>query len=148
ISRNVDEGQTVAASFNTPRLFVIANDLAKMQIEAAVSEADVGGVTEGQRVSFSVEAFSNRKFYGQVQQVRYAPITNQSVVTYTAVVEVSNPDFKLRPGMTATAKIVTGQRSGALRIPNVALRFRPPPTMTVQTPTNKPAASGTNAAPV
>src|SRR5207245_1450680 len=86
--------------------------------------------------------------YGQVQQVRYAPITNQSVVTYTAVVEVSNPDFKLRPGMTATAKIVTGQRSGVLRIPNVALRFRPPPTMTVQTPTNKPAASGTNATSV
>src|SRR5262249_62135507 len=82
ISRNVDEGQTVAASFNTPKLFVIANDLTKMQIEAAVSEADLGGVEEGQRVSFSVEAFQNRKFLGQVQQVRFAPVTNQNEVTY------------------------------------------------------------------
>src|SRR5688572_27518122 len=102
ITRNIEVGQTVAASFNTPTLFFIANDLAKMQIEAAVSEADVGGVEEGQPVNFTVEAFI-RPFKGQVKQVRYAPITNQNVVTYTAIVEVDNADLKLRPGMTATA---------------------------------------------
>lgn len=132
ISRAVDEGQTVAASFNTPRLFVIANDLTKMQIEAAVSEADVGGVEESQKVSFTVDAFPNRKFYGQVQQVRFAPITNQNVVTYTAVVEVNNPDLKLRPGMTAVARIVTAQRNNVLKLPNAALRFRPPPGIKIQ----------------
>jgi HlyD family secretion protein len=145
ISRAVDQGQTVAASFNTPRLFVIANDLTRMQIEAAVSEADVGGVEEGQRVSFSVDAFPNRKFHGEVQQVRYAPITNQNVVTYTAVVEVNNPDLKLRPGMTATARIITAERKNALKIPNAALRFRPPPGVAVDTPASEPGKSGTPA---
>jgi HlyD family secretion protein len=125
--RAVDEGQTVASSFNTPKLFVIANDLTKMQIEAAVSEADVGGVEEGQRVNFTVDAFPNRSFYGKVQQVRFDPITNQNVVTYTAVVQVENPDLKLRPGMTATAKFVTGEKNNVLRVPNSALRFHPPP---------------------
>ncbi|MCI0539422.1 MAG: efflux RND transporter periplasmic adaptor subunit, partial [Verrucomicrobiales bacterium] len=142
ISRNVDEGQTVAASFNTPKLFVIANDLTKMQIEAAVSEADLGGVEEGQKVNFQVDAFPNRKFLGSVKQVRYAAMTNQNVVTYTAVVEVSNPDLKLRPGMTATARIVTGQKPGVLKIPNSALRFRPPPNLTVQVQTNAVASGG------
>jgi HlyD family secretion protein len=141
ISRAVDQGQTVASSFNTPRLFMIANDLTRMQIEAAVSEADVGGVEEGQKVGFSVEAFQNRKFYGQVQQVRFAPITNQNVVTYTAVVQVDNRDMKLRPGMTATARIITAQKSNVLRIPNAALRFRPPATMAVQGLTNAAAGS-------
>lgn len=136
ISRNVDQGQTVAASFNTPRLFVIANDLTKMQIEAAVSEADVGGVEEGQPVSFSVDAFPNRRFQGRVEQVRFAAVTNQNVVTYTTVVGVDNPDLKLRPGMTATAKIETGRRNDVLKVPNAALRFRPPPEMTVTGVTN------------
>jgi HlyD family secretion protein len=144
ISRAVDQGQTVAASFNTPKLFVIANDLTKMQIEAAVSEADVGGVEEGQKVSFSVEAFQNRKFSGRLQQVRFAPITNQNVVTYTAVVQVDNSDLKLRPGMTATAKIITAQKSNVLRVPNAALRFRPPPGVTVLGPTNSAAGGSTN----
>jgi HlyD family secretion protein len=148
ISRAVDEGQTVASSFNTPRLFVIANDLTKMQIEAAVSEADVGGVEEGERVSFSVDAFPNRKFVGQVQQVRFAPITNQNVVTYTAVIHVDNPDYKLRPGMTATAKIVTAEKNGVLRAPNSALRFRPPPGAIVLSATNSPAGGATNQAAV
>jgi HlyD family secretion protein len=147
ISRAVDEGQTVAASFNTPKLFLIANDLTKMQIEAAVSEADVGGVEEGQRVTFTVDAFPNRKFYGQVQQVRFAPVTNQNVVNYTAVVGVSNPDLKLRPGMTAVAKIVTAEKTNVLRVPNAALRFRPPPGVTVLTPPNSGAATN-NPAPV
>src|SRR5213083_442674 len=110
ISRLVDEGQTVAASFNAPTLFSIANDLRNMRIEAMVSEADVGGVQEGQRVNFSVDAFPGRQFRGEVTQVRYAPVTNQNVVNYTTVVEVDNADLKLRPGMTANASIITAQR--------------------------------------
>src|SRR4051794_30904832 len=129
ISRNVDVGQTVAANFTAPTLFVVANDLTKMQIEAAVSEADVGGIEVGQQVDFSVDAFPGRTFRGSVSQVRYAPVTNQNVVTYTSSVDVSNPDLKLRPGMTATASIITAQRNQALKIPNAALRFRPPETI-------------------
>ena len=126
ISRKVDAGQTVAASFNTPEMFTIANDLKKMQIETMVSEADVGGVEEGQKVTFSVDAFPQRQFSGQVRQLRYAATTNQNVVTYTAVVEVDNRDMKLRPGMTANpVSIVTASRTNTLRIPNAALRFRP-----------------------
>ena len=126
ISRKVDAGQTVAASFNTPEMFTIANDLAKMQIEAAVSEADVGGVQEGQKVNFTVDAFPGRPFAGTVRQVRYAAITNQNVVTYTTVVEVDNRDLKLRPGMTANVSIITASRTNVLRVPTAALRFRPP----------------------
>lgn len=135
ISRNVDVGQTVAASFTAPTLFIIANDLSKMQIEAAVSEADVGGVEVGQDVEFSVDAFPTRTFHGEVKQVRYAAATNQNVVTYTTIVEVSNPDLKLRPGMTATASIISARRKGVLKVANAALRFRP-----TETP-----AKGTNA---
>lgn len=131
ISRKVDAGQTVAASFNTPELFTIANDLTKMQIDTLVSEADVGGVTEGQKVTFTVDAFPGRKFNGAVNQVRFAPITNQNVVNYTAVVEVDNRDLKLRPGMTANASIITAQRTNILTVPNAALRFRPPENVTV-----------------
>ena len=139
ISRNVDVGQTVAASFTAPTLFVIANDLSKMQIEAAVSEADVGGVDIGQEVEFSVDAFPGRTFRGSVSQVRFAPMTNQNVVTYTTIVEVSNPDLKLRPGMTATASIITAQRKSALKVPNAALRFRPPEAAKVTGATNAPS---------
>src|SRR5438876_1162785 len=126
ISRKVDAGQTVAASFNTPELFTIANDLTKMQIETLVSEADVGGVEEGQKVNFTVDAFPGRKFSGRVNQVRFAPVTNQNVVNYTTVVEVDNKDLKLRPGMTANASIITAQRTNVLCVPNAAFRFRPP----------------------
>ena len=139
ISRNVDVGQTVAASFNTPTLFQIANDLAKMQIDAMVSEADIGGIEEGQNVTFKVEAFPLRKFRGSVRQVRFAPTTNQNVVTYTSVVEVNNGDLKLRPGMTATADVLISERKGVLRIPNAALRFRPPPNAIIAGVTNAPA---------
>lgn len=139
ISRNVEPGQTVAASFNTPTLFVIANDLARMQIEAMVSEADVGGVEEGQRVNFSVDAFLGRQFQGTVKQVRFNPTTNQNVVTYVTVVEVDNADLKLRPGMTANASIVIGEKQDVLKVPNAALRFRPPPDAVVVGATN-PAA--------
>ena len=133
ISRSVDVGQTVASSFNTPTLFQIANDLTKMQIDANVSEADVGTVEEKQNVTFTVDAFPSRTFNGHVVQIRNSPTTVQNVVTYDCVIEVSNPDLKLRPGMTANASIITAQRSGVLKIPNAALRFRPPEPSTNQT---------------
>jgi len=145
ITRRIEAGQTVAASMNTPTLFVIANDLAKMQIEAAVSEADVGGVEEGQTVQFTVDAFPGRAFQGKVQQVRFAATTNQNVVTYTTVVAVDNKDLKLRPGMTANAKFITAERKGVLKIPNAAVRFRPPAGAIVRGDTNAPATTTTMA---
>ena len=144
ISRKIEAGQTVAASMNTPTLFVIANDLTKMQIEAAVSEADVGGVEEGQKVNFTVEAFQGRTFAGTVRQMRFAPVTNQNVVSYTSVVEVDNRDMKLRPGMTATASIIVSERKGVLKLPSAALRFRPPTNAVVRADANAPA-KGANA---
>ena len=145
ISRRVEAGQTVAASFNTPELFTIANDLSKMQIDTMVSEADVGGVEEGQKVNFLVDAFPNRQFVGRVRQVRYAATTNQNVVTYTTVVEVENKDMKLRPGMTANATIITSQRTNVLRVPNAALRFKPTDGLRVSSTNDAVAkAAGTN----
>lgn len=138
ISRNVDVGQTVAASLSAPTLFTIANDLTKMQIDANVAEADIGGVTAGQDVEFTVDAFPYRTFHGRVIQVRNAPITVQNVVTYDTVIEVSNPDLKLKPGMTANVSIIIAHRENILKIPNAALRFRPPET----TATNTPLAAG------
>src|SRR6266550_98201 len=146
ISRKVDAGQTVAASFNTPELFTIANDLTKMQIETLVSEADIGGVEEGQKVNFTVDAFPGRKFSGRVNQVRFAPVTNQNVVNYTTVVEVDNKDLKLRPSMTANATIITAQRTNILYVPNAALRFRPPDDAVIGSTNDALAkAVGTNA---
>ena len=142
ISRAVDVGQTVAASFNAPTLFNIANDLRNMRIEAMVSEADVGGVLEGQHVSFTVDAYFGRTFRGDVTQVRFAPVTNQNVVFYTAVVDVNNDELKLRPGMTANASIITAQKRDVLKVPNGALRFRPPETATVIGLTNASAGGG------
>ena len=126
ISRSVDAGQTVAASLNAPTLFTIAQDLKQMRIEAQISEADVGGVAEGQAVSFTVDAYPARTFAGRVSQVRFEPVTNQGVVNYIAIVDVDNADLKLRPGMTANASVTTAKRENALRLPNAALRFRPP----------------------
>jgi HlyD family secretion protein len=143
ISRSVDVGQTVAASMSAPVLFQIANDLAKMQIDANVSEADIGSVEEGQNVSFSVDAYPDRKFSGRVRQIRNAPTTVQNVVTYDVVIEVANPDLKLRPGMTANASLITAERTDVLKIPNAALRFRPPESVLKET---KPAASAALAA--
>jgi HlyD family secretion protein len=146
ISRKVDAGQTVAASFNTPELFTIANDLTKMQIETLVSEADIGGVEEGQKVNFTVDAFPGRRFSGWVNQVRFAPVTNQNVVNYTTVVEVDNKDLKLRPGMTANATIITAQRTNVFSVPNAALRFRPPDDAVIGSTNDAVArAAGTNA---
>ncbi len=133
ISRAVDVGQTVAASFNTPTLFLIANDLTSMQIDAAVAEADVGGVLEGQNVDFTVDAYPTRTFHGEVFQVRNSPSTINNVVTYDAVISVTNADSKLKPGMTANVSIVVATRPDTLKVPNAALRFRPPENASVLT---------------
>ncbi len=127
INRNVNEGQTVAASFQAPVLFQVANDLTKMQVECSVDEADIGKVKEGQTARFTVDAFPDDRFSGIVKQVRYSPEVIQNVVTYTTIVDVENPEMKLRPGMTATISIVVGEAQNALRVPNTALRFQPPP---------------------
>jgi HlyD family secretion protein len=125
VSRNVDVGQTVAASFQTPTLFSIAQDLTKMQIDTNVAEADIGNVTVGQDVQFTVDAYPDITFKGKVWQVRNAPITVQNVVTYDVVIQVSNPELKLKPGMTANVSIIVSIKRDVLKIPNVALRFRP-----------------------
>jgi HlyD family secretion protein len=125
ISRNVDVGQTVAAAMTAPVLFTIANDLTKMHIEANVSEADIGGVQEGQEATFLVDAFPDRAFHGKIVQVRYAPITVDNVVTYVTVIELENPKKELRPGMTANVSIVIAERKNVIAVPNAALRFRP-----------------------
>jgi len=126
VSRNVDVGQTVAATFQTPTLFVIAEDLTKMQVNANVSEADIGDVRAGQSASFSVDAYPERTFTGTVSQVRNSPLNVQNVITYDVVIDAANADLALRPGMTANVTIVTGRREQALRVPIAALRFRPP----------------------
>ena len=146
ITRKVEAGQTVAAAMTTPTLFTIANDLQKMQIEAAGSEADIGGVEEGQKVQFTVDAFPGRLFEGSVKQVRYAPSTNQNVVTYTSVVEVDNKDLKLRPGMTANARFITAERKDVLKLPLAAVRFRPPAGVILIGDTNAPTAKATSTA--
>jgi len=125
VSRNVDVGQTVAASFQTPTLFTIAQDLTKMQIDTSVDEADIGRVKVGQEVEFTVDAYADTTFKGKVGQVRIAPITVQNVVTYDVVITVDNPDIKLKPGMTANVSIIIAEKKDILRIPNAALRFRP-----------------------
>ena len=126
VSRNVDVGQTVAASFQTPTLFVIAQDLTQMQVNANVSESDIGGVGEGKPSSFRVDAYPKRFFEGTVTQVRNAPINIQNVVTYDVVITVDNRELKLKPGMTANVTIVTAKKDNPLRVPNGALRFRMP----------------------
>jgi HlyD family secretion protein len=129
INRAVDEGQTVAASFQTPTLFVIAQDLRKMRVLADIDEADVGRLKEGMSADIRVDAFQGESFKGVVSQVRYSPVNQAGVVTYAAVIEVENPDLKLRPGMTATATIHSADAKGVSRLPNAALRFKPSPPM-------------------
>ena len=126
ISRNVDVGQTVAASLSAPTLFLIAKDLTKMQIDTNIPEADIGNIEASQQATFTVDAFPQRKFRGKVVQVRNAPTILQNVVTYDCVIEVSNPDLKLKPGMTANVSIVVAHSENILKIPNVALRISMP----------------------
>ena len=129
ISRNVDVGQTVAASLQAPTLFSIAENLQKMQVDSSVAEADVGKLNPGMEATFFVDAYPSERFKGTVRQIRNAPQTVQNVVTYDAVLDVDNTDLKLKPGMTANITFVTAQRVDVLRVPNAALRFRPPPEM-------------------
>lgn len=126
ISRDVDVGQTVAASLQAPQLFTIANDLQNMRVEASVDEADIGQIKEDQSVTFTVDSYPEEQFRGRVSQVRLAPVTVQNVVTYTVIIDVPNPDLKLRPGMTATVSILVAKRENVLRVPTLALRFQPP----------------------
>ena len=125
ISKSVEEGQTVAASFNTPELFTIAKDLTNMQVVANVDEADIGGVKEGNRVTFTVDAYPDDTFEGTVKQVRLEATTTNNVVTYEVVISASNADLKLKPGLTANVTIYTQERSGVLAVANKALRFTP-----------------------
>ena len=125
LSKAVEEGQTVAASFNTPELFVIAQDLTDMRVIADIDEADIGGVKEGQRVSFTVDAFPDDKFEGQVTQVRQEAKTESNVVTYEVVISAPNNDLKLKPGLTANVTIFTMEKDNVLAVPAKALRFIP-----------------------
>ena len=126
VARNVEVGQTVAASFATPNLFLIALDLTKMQVDTNVSESDIGGITEGKEATFTVDAYPGIPFAGTIRQVRLAPIAVQNVVTYNVVIGVDNKDLRLKPGMTANVSIVVAQRDNVLKVPNAALRFVPP----------------------
>jgi HlyD family secretion protein len=125
ISRSVDVGQTVAASLSAPTVFVIANDLSKMDVIASVDEADIGSVSEATAVTFTVDAFSGETFHGRIRQVRLEPVTTQNVVTYSVIIAVDNSDRKLRPGMTANVTMTVAEADGVLRVANAALRFWP-----------------------
>ena len=133
ISRNVDAGQTVAASLQAPTLFIIAKDLKAMEVDASIDEADVGRIRLGQPAAFTVDSFPGRTYSGIVTQIRKAAQVVQNVVTYTVVVTTANPDLSLLPGMTANARIVTDSRESVLRVPNAALRYRPPGSDTADT---------------
>jgi HlyD family secretion protein len=128
ISKNIDVGQTVTTGHESPPLFLIAGDLSKMQLNANVSEADIGKIKEGQEASFTVDAYPDQTFKGKVWQIRNAPVTTQNVVTYDVVILADNQDLKLKPGMTADVKILVAYRTNTLRVPRAALRFIPPPS--------------------
>jgi HlyD family secretion protein len=125
ILRNIDAGQTVAASLQAPVLFTIAQDLRDMQVEAAIDEADVGRLRVGQRASFTVDAFPRRNFGGEIRQIRKSPVNVQNVISYTVVISAANPDLALLPGMTANVRVVVESRDSVLKLPNAALRYRP-----------------------
>lgn len=127
ISRNVDVGQTVAASMSSPTLFVIARDLTEMRVNARIDESDIGRVAARQKVTFTVDAYPGQAFDGIVSQVRLEPITEQNVVSYVTIIDVANPEQKLKPGMTANVTVEVARADDVLRIPNAALRFRPSP---------------------
>lgn len=146
ISRSVDVGQTVAASLQAPVIFQIANDLTKMQIDSNVAEADVGAVKVGQDVDFTVDAFPTQTFHGKVVQVRNAPITVQNVVTYDTVIGVSNPELKLKPGMTANVSIIAARKDSVLQIKNAALRYRPAEAGGTEMGSRSPLSRGGRAA--
>lgn len=139
-SRNVNVGQTVASSFNTPTLFIIAADLTKMQIAANIDESDVGVIKDGQDVTYRVDAFPNDTFHGTVAQVRLNAVTVSNVVTYTTIINAPNPQLKLKPGMTANLMVEVARRDNVLRVPDAALRFKPPSAAPPKQP--PPAGAG------
>ncbi len=143
LARNVDVGQTVAASFQAPVLFVIANDLSHMQVNASIDEADIGRVRAGQDVTFTVDAFPEQKFQGRLEQVRLQPVTTQNVVTYNTIISVENPRLRLMPGMTATVSVIVRSRPNALRVPTAALRFRPEGFVDPRAAAQRGASGGT-----
>jgi HlyD family secretion protein len=145
ISRSIDVGQTVASSLSAPTLFTIAQDLSKMQVDTSVAEADVGKLHDGMEATFLVDAYPNEKFSGRIRQIRNAPQTVQNVVTYDAVIDVANPDLKLKPGMTANSTVVYAERQDALRVPNAALRFHPPAEMLALLGGGRPGGPGRGA---
>jgi HlyD family secretion protein len=138
ILRNVDAGQTVAASLQAPVLFTIAQDLRDMQVEAAIDEADVGRLRVGMPASFAVDAFPRRNFTGEIRQIRKSPQNVQNVVSYTVVISAANPDLALLPGMTANVRVAVESRASALKVPNAALRFRPAGAVEVRAPNDAP----------
>jgi len=148
VSRNMDVGQTVAASFQAPVIFLIAQDLTKMQVDTNVDESDVGPIRVGQTANFTVDAYPGVVFPGKVGQIREAPINVQNVITYDVVIQVANPDLKLFPGMTATVRIVSGRVSQALRIPVAALRFHPAGVVKPKGPQSVYALAGGEPRPV
>jgi HlyD family secretion protein len=148
INRSVDVGQTVAASFQAPVLFVIANDLSRMQVNASIDEADIGRVRTGQDVSFRVDAYPDRTFAGRVEQVRLQPTTVQNVVSYNTIISAENPEGRLMPGMTATVSVVVRKAESVLRLPATALRFRPEGFDAVAWAAQNRPAQGAEAAPV
>jgi len=125
ISRSIELGQTLASSFSAPSLFTIAADMTEMQVDASIDEADVAKIQEGMDVNFTVDAYSGQTFYGKIRQIRLSSATNQNVVTYSAIIDVDNTDLRLKPGMTATLKIIINRIDNVLKVPNTALRFRP-----------------------
>lgn len=134
ISKNVDVGQTVAASFQTPTLFLVAQDLTKMQIDTNVAEADIGKIKDGQQVEYTLDGYPNETFVGKVKQVRNSPTIIQNVVTYDVVIQVNNKDLKLKPGMTANVSIITSKKTNVMMVSNAALRFTPDKDKTYKTP--------------
>jgi HlyD family secretion protein len=144
VKRSVERGQTVAASLQAPELFIIAQDLADMQVETAIDESDVGRIVEGMTATFTVDAFPGKVFQSKVKQVRKAPINVQNVITYTVLLSAQNTDLKLLPGMTANTSIITEQKEKVLRISNAALRFKMPNTESAadNKSGSRPAGSG------
>ncbi|MNR81219.1 Macrolide export protein MacA [compost metagenome] len=144
ISRDVDTGQTVAASLQAPTLFVIAQDLRKIQVDTSIAEADMGKMKPGMKAEFTVDAYPDETFVGTVRQIRNSAVTVQNVVTYNAIIDVENPELKLKPGMTANVSLIHDERANALRIPNSVLRFRPAPG-TFERPTRRQGEEGKEA---
>jgi len=142
VSRNVDVGQTVAASFTTPTLFTIAQDLTKMEINTSVDEADISRVMEGQPVTFTVDSYPEKRFRGNVTQIRNSPVITQNVVTYAVIVGVDNRDLNLKPGMTANVAIETARKENVLKIPSAALRFKPKVDKETREAKTRPAGKG------